>query len=118
MRPKYYICNEKNKKNDPKGRGRKYDPNSWCTGPDELKHEKYYAFLKHRSQAKYRCEPHDLTFEDWLEFWTDENYSQRGRSRDSLILAMSDPELGWTKSNLYITDRLTHLREQKGKQDD
>ena len=63
------------------GRGRPVNPEKWVTGPDPHRREKYYAFLKHRAQCNFRNEDYELTFNDWETYWTDENYSQRGRRR-------------------------------------
>lgn len=77
----------------------------WISGPDPLIRDKYYAFLKHRSQAHYRRESYELDFEDWLEFWTDSNWQRRGRKGDSLCLIMRDPDFGWCRENCVVTTR-------------
>ena len=37
-------------------------------GDDVYQRERYYAFLKHRSQARYRGEDYTLTWEDWTAY--------------------------------------------------
>lgn len=92
-------------------RGRVY-PHTWITGPDPIRHEKYYAYLRHRAQAHFRGEPYDLTFDQWLAFWPNELWPLRGKSRECLCITMTDPELGWTESNCEIVTRLEQLQRQ------
>ena len=91
------------------GKGRKSDPNKWVTGPCLLTREKYYAFLKHRSQAKYRGEDHTLSWETWQTLWTDAAWEKRGRKGDSLILGRIDWDLGWQDDNVEIMTRRQHF---------
>ena len=89
---------------------RRQQPESWKSGPDPLKHEKYYAWLKHRSQARYRGEPYDITWEDWEQLWSDEDFLQRGRSRDSLCLGRRNLKQSWSLENCYVGTRAEHLK--------
>ncbi len=86
-------------------------PQVWVSGPDIVTHEKYVAFVKHRAQANFRKEPHDLTFEDWLSFWTVENWSNRGRKNTAVVLTRKDKTGPWSKDNCVIMTRLEHLVE-------
>ncbi len=95
-------------KNRGKKLGRK--PGSWKVGPDPILHDKYIKWLKHKSQAAYRKEPHDLSWEDWQEIWPDDIWFQRGTAKESLCLTMIDGEIGWTKTNCEIVTRLEQLR--------
>lgn len=111
MKRKYYVPPLRNR-TQIKGQR----PWSWCTGPDAIKHEKYYAWLKHRSQAQYRGEAHDLTFEEWESIWTDELFLQRGRHTDAKCLVMIDNTIGWCLSNVEIISRgLAISRSVKGR---
>lgn len=92
------------------GRGKRPNPDGWSTGPDPVRHDKYYAYLKHRAQANFRSEPYSLTWEEWENFWPDDLWSQRGRNGDSLVLRMIDPTQGWQVSNLEIMKRKEHLK--------
>jgi len=86
--------------------------------PDPMVREKYYAFLKHRSQAQHRGELYDITEQQWIDLWTDELFSQRGRTINSLCLRLIDSEFGWTISNVEIVSRRQHFNRIWGKPDD
>lgn len=111
-------CKNTKQKGDSK-KGRYVDPNSWITGPDPFVREKYYAFLKHRSQAQYRGEDYQLTWEDWQTIWTDERFNKRGRKIDDLVLCRDDWNGVWTLNNCVIITRAEHFKKrseyQRGK---
>lgn len=105
-------------KNKPGARPRRIDPNTWVTGPDLYRRNKYYAYLKHRAQASYRGESYSLTWEDWETLWSDDLWEQRGKSAESLCLAQCDITLGWHVNNVEIIPRKqqvsrTHKRRSK-----
>ena len=98
----------------PKGaRGTKPVEEYWCTEEATIKHDKYYAWMKHRAQAKFRKEEHTITLDEWMDLWTDEAFLQRGRSKDSLCLQQKDVGKGWHLNNVEIVSRLTHLKRAK-----
>jgi hypothetical protein len=84
--------------------GRYVNPNHWKTGTDPIRRSKYYAYLKHKAQAKYRREDYELTWEEWEEFW-EKDWDNRGRSLTSSILIRIDNTQSWSKSNCTITIR-------------
>lgn len=93
------------------GRPRKIFPDNWCTGPDYLRHEMYYAWQKHKSQANYRKEPYDLTFEDWEKIWSNPtDFLNRGRKPEDLTLTRLDLDGAWTLDNCIVITRLEQLR--------
>lgn len=99
-------------------RGRKKDPSKWASGPDLADHDKYYGWLQHRNQAKFRNESHNITFAQWLTIWPNDTFYERGRSADSICLVQINRELGWTVDNVeQITQREHRKRagEIKGK---
>ena len=84
-------------------------PHQWKSGPDPLAHDQYYAWLKHRSQAMYRKEAHELTFEQWQTIWnTDDNWSKRGNRSESVVLTRYDKEQPWNVDNCHIKNRKQH----------
>lgn len=102
-----------------KGTGRRQTPELWKSGPDELEHDKYYAWAKHKAQAKFRNEEHTLTWEEWKSIWTNDLFEQRGRGADSLCLMQQDIRKGWHVDNVSIITRREHLkraREYRAKQ--
>jgi len=105
-------------KGQAKGSGRVVDPTAWCTGPDPVRHDKYYGWLKHRSQAQYRGEPHEITWEEWEHLWTDEAWFARGRSVDSLCLSQIDYTQGWCINNVELITRAQHLAKPKRRKKD
>lgn len=94
-------------------RGRPVNPEKWVTGPDPHRREKYYAFLKHKAQCNFRNELYELTFDDWETYWTDENYSQRGRRKNSLVLTRKDITEAWSVDNCILQTREVHLKRKK-----
>ena len=90
--------------------GKGVQPQQWHTGPDPITHDKYYAFLKHRAQAKYRGETYLLTWQDWQRLWPNKLWARRGRGPNQLSLTMKDKKLGWCVHNLQIRTRTDHMR--------
>lgn len=87
-------------------------PNVWKAGPDPRRHEQYTAWLKHRSQAAFRGESYELTFEQWETLWnTDWAWENRGRTPQSVNLTRIDKERGWYMANVVIITRIEYLRE-------
>lgn len=108
MNKKYrYAHNPKNKTHGP---GRPVDPSSWKYGPDDYTHESHYAYLKHRSQARFRGEAYELTFEQWHSLWTPETLANRGRSIDSWVLTRICWEGAWSEDNVELVSRSVHLK--------
>jgi len=62
--------NKLRKVNKSRGIKRGPYPQNWCTGPDPRRHAQYYAWLKHKSQAHYRGELHELTWDNGKLFGT------------------------------------------------
>lgn len=84
-------------------------PHLWKSGPDPLDHEQYYAWLKHKSQAAYRRELHELSFADWQAIWNvDDLWTQRGNRSCSVVLTRHDKTLPWNVSNCYVKNRQEH----------
>lgn len=96
-----------------KGKGRATDPNSWCTGPDVERREKYYAYLKHKAQANFRGELYLLTWEDWEYIWTQARWRRRGRRISDLCLTQLEWGSGWSMDNVTICTRREHFKLKK-----
>jgi hypothetical protein len=75
---------------------------------DPLLHAQHIAFLRARAQARYRKEPWELSLDHYFALWQG-CWEQRGRSRNSLVLARIDLEGGWTIDNVEITTRYEQL---------
>jgi len=101
-----YAHNPLNKGSGP---GRRVDPSLWKYGSDDYTHESHYAWLKHRSQARFRGEDYDLTFEEWHSLWTPETLARRGRSIDSCVLTRVDWDGSWSLDNVRLVTRKQHL---------
>lgn len=93
--------------------GRPIDPDDWCTGPDPIRHDKYYAWLKHKAQANFRGEEHNITWEEWESIWTDELWAKRGRLATDLCLGRLDHLGEWSIHNVHVVPRSEHLKRQK-----
>lgn len=76
-----------------------------------IQHDKYYGYLKHRAQARYRGEPYHLTWAQWQRFWTDHQWQRRGRGAHSVRLTQIDATLGWSVQNCRIRSHHAHMRE-------
>ena len=85
-------------------------PHVWKSGPDKTAHDQYTAWMRHRAQAHYRKETHEITYVEWVAIWNrDDAWSQRGRGIDNVCLCMVDSELGWTTLNVEIVSRREQL---------
>jgi hypothetical protein len=103
--------NKKRRTNSSLGIKRGPYPHNWCTGPDPRRHEQYYAWLKHKSQAAYRLEEHTLSFEQWETMWnTDYAWENRGRDNLSINLCRIDKEKGWHQDNVQLVVRRSYLQ--------
>lgn len=109
MKEKYIP---KLKGNTDPSKGKVSDPSHWKTGPDPLTREKYYAWLKHRCQARFRNQLYDLTWEQWQCLWTDDLYAQRGRKKQDLCISRVDMRLGWCIDNVDIISRDQQLKRE------
>lgn len=107
-----YFKPRKNKKGCPQGR--KSDPNTWITGPDPQEHERYYAWLKHKAQAKFRNDPYYLSYADWCEIWPMDKFVKRGRTADDLCCCMIDPDEGWHLDNVHVVTNRWHRSQSPG----
>jgi hypothetical protein len=112
MKYKYkYVPGSKRVSN--KVQGRPVNPDKWITGPCELTHDKYYAWLKHKAQAKFRGEDYQLSWDDWQSIWSDDDFLLRGRSKESLCLQKIDLEDTWNKNNVIVAPRYEYLKRAK-----
>jgi hypothetical protein len=94
------------------GKPRRMFPDNWMSGPDPLMHDMYYAWAKHRSQANYRKEAYDLTWDDWQTIWANPiDFQNRGRKPEDLTLTRIDDDGAWTADNVEIMTRLEQLRK-------
>ena len=76
---------------------------------DPVQHDKYYAFLKHQSQARYRQEPYALTWAQWQRVWPAELWHRRGRAPHSLRLIRVNPNKSWHEKNCAVVQHDTHM---------
>ena len=78
---------------------------------DQFTRARRLVWVRSRSQAHYRGEEWSLNFEDFCRLWPSEDlWSQRGRSSESLVLLRYDPEHPWSITNCCIVTRINHLR--------
>lgn len=78
---------------------------------DPVLHEKYYAFLKHKAQARFRQEPHRLSWAQWQLLWPNTVWNRRGRGPKSLRLRQRNPKLGWSLKNCEVVEHSAHMSE-------
>lgn len=112
---KYLPKLKRNKTRGDGRQGRFVDPSMWKTGPDEFTREKYYAYLKHKAQCKFRNEQYELTWDDWQVLWTDDLFARRGRGVKDLCLCRADWDGVWKLDNCIIQTRRQHFEQKTGK---
>jgi hypothetical protein len=95
--------------------GRYYNPDKHKY-KDQEQRNRYYAYMRHKAQARYRGEAYELTADDWFDLWTPELFEQRGREADKLCLARVDPEGAWSKHNCEIITRKEFLQARGSEQ--
>jgi hypothetical protein len=83
--------------------------------PDLEQHEKHIAFLRQRSQARFRGEGWTITIEEFFDLWPTDLWSQRGRKPDEYCMTRKDNEGAWSKDNCMVISRLDHFRMMRGK---
>lgn len=105
-----YVPKASKLQSTPGKQGRYVNPDHWITGPDPLTREKYYAWLKHRSQARYRKEEYSITWEEWQQLWSDEDFLKRGRSPSHLCLLKIKIEEGWHVNNVTVVARRSQFK--------
>lgn len=68
------------------------------------------AYAVAKCQAQYRSEPWDLTWEQWLSLWLeDNNWQLKGRGSRDLSCVRLNYELPWRWDNVIIEERHSHL---------
>ena len=113
-KPKYANYVSTRIKGQCKGGGNAVNPERWIHGSDIITRDKYYAFLQHKAQARFRKEDYQLTFDDWQELWPIDLWLQRGRNADGLCLSRHDFEDGWSVENVDVMSRREHLKKKRG----
>lgn len=91
-----------NIKRGPRDRGMRPDPAKWADEDTIMERDIYYGWLKHRAQARFRGEEHDLTPEQWRELWPKETWLNRGRAPECDMLVRIDVTGAWTLNNVKI----------------
>ena len=76
---------------------------------DPFERERYYAWQKHRCQARYRGEDYALTHEDWCELWPYDKFVCRGRGVKDLSMMRLDPYQPWSLANVEVVVRQKYL---------
>lgn len=93
--------------------GTKPDPKIWANEASIIEHDKYYAWMKHKAQAKFRGEDYKLTYDDWVDLWPNDKWLNRGRRSTDYSLARIDPTLPWDISNVAVEKRSEYLKRAK-----
>jgi ribosomal protein L40E len=79
--------------------------------PDKFTRDRRLTWVRARSQARFRNEAWNLTFEDFCAFWPTETiWNQRGRQPDNLVLFRLDTKHPWQADNCRVITRQEHLR--------
>jgi hypothetical protein len=100
-----------------RGSGTGPRPHTWIVGTDPVRHDQYNAWLKARSQAWYRKELWQISFDQWVELWCDQ-WHRRGRQRDCLMLMKREWQLPWNQTNVELVNREQfHQRQSRIKKE-
>jgi len=83
---------------------------TYITGTCPIRRDKYYSWMKHKAQAKYRNEEHDLSWPEFESLWTDELWAERGRLSQEYSMYRLDPDLPWTIDNVEVGIRHNYLK--------
>ena len=86
-------------------------PFTWKIGPDPDLHRQYVAWSRARCQALWRGEGWELSFDQYRELWGDQ-WSRRGRTRDTLCLSRQDYDQPWRVDNCRLLTRREHNQHQ------
>jgi hypothetical protein len=97
----------------PGQKGRPICPDKWIVGPDPVRREKYSAWLKHRAQARFRKEDYAITWPEWENLWSDDDFLRRGRQPTDLCLTRDDHKGAWDISNVRVAERSEHLKRAR-----
>jgi len=92
---------------------RRWDPKHVKFGNNNYQRERYYAFLKHRSQARFKGLDYTLTWEDWDQIWCKDSWANRGRAMTNYVLGRIDWAKGFHANNVRIMDRKEHFEIRK-----
>ena len=93
-------------------------PHLWKYGQDPAIKAIHYKFLKARVQARYWCQPWEITFEDYLDLLRDRphggtEHSPRGTASECWNLGRKDPRGAWSKDNMVLMQRKDVVRGRK-----
>lgn len=78
-------------------------PHIWKYGQDPAIKAIHYKFLRARVQARYWCQPWEITFEDYLDLLRDVPHG--GTGRQSWNLCRRDTRGAWSKDNMVMMQR-------------
>jgi hypothetical protein len=93
-----------------KRKSRRPTPEKWLSGPDPHRHEMFTAWHKHRAQARFRKEPYELSFEDFITVWGSyTEFKCRGKTPESLCMTRRIDSGAWSVANCEIITRYEQL---------
>jgi len=81
---------------------------------DKFTTDRRLAWVRSRSQAWFRYEDWELTFEEYCTFFNSINrFYSRSRKSDGLVLTRLDSKKPWSKENCCIITRINQLRANR-----
>jgi hypothetical protein len=93
----------------------KLRPKAWVSGPDYDRHIKYRKWLQQKNQANFRRETWELTFESFIDKWT-EHWDERGRNLEDYCMTRHDVEGAWDDVNTIVIKRKEHFQMHRKRQ--
>lgn len=90
-------------RNGPRPHARRY--------PDPVDHKLFVDCMRARAQAWYREETWELSEDEYISLWRQNNYYQhKGRHNDEYCLVRKDYKLPWRLDNVHVVTRLEHYQ--------
>lgn len=81
---------------------------------DKFTTDRRLAWVRSRSQAWYRNEQWELTFEEYCTFFNSANrFYNRSRRSNGIVLTRLDSKKAWSTSNCCIITRINQLRANR-----
>ena len=89
----------------------------WSQKPEQIAKRKQWkidnpekaAFLDQRAHSKERGIGFELTFKEWLGYWTPENFAQRGKN--GLVMSRHDDKGPYAIGNVAIITAAQNTRD-------
>ena len=80
-------------------------------GLERNQQEGIYELSRLCIHPEIQKEEYNITLEEWMDLWTEDNWFRRGRSSHSICLIRTDDELPWSPDNVHLGTRRESLQK-------